>query len=137
MPTAGQDRAVKGGKMQIATSRQRVHPEPYGTNREAKQLEQRVMRDFPSGDELADAEQQVDQLNSRAAAIASGLDNLRRAQAAQGYGLRGDIVAAEDLMHTNLTRGQAAVDQKDPDKAKPYLDAAEAQAEKIERFLGR
>jgi len=86
---------------------------------------------------LKEAEQQSDQLNSRAAAIASSLDTLRREQAAQGYGLRGDIVAAEELMKTNLARAQSALDEKDGDKAKGYLDAAEVQAEKIERFLGR
>jgi len=86
---------------------------------------------------LKESEQQSDQLNSRAAAIASSLDTLRREQAAQGYGLRGDIVAAEELMKTNLARAQSALDEKDGDKAKGYLDAAEVQAEKIERFLGR
>lgn len=87
--------------------------------------------------ELKEAEQQSDQLNSRAAAISESLDTLRRQQAAQGYGLRGDIVAAEELMKTNLARGQAALDEKDGAKAKQYFDMAEAQAEKIERFLGR
>jgi hypothetical protein len=87
--------------------------------------------------DLKDAEQQSDQLNSRAAAISESLDTLRRQQAAQGYGLRGDIVAAEELMKTNLARGQVALDEKDGAKAKQYFDLAEAQAEKIERFLGR
>lgn len=86
---------------------------------------------------LKDAEQEADQLDSRAAAISSSLDTLRRQQAAQGYGLRGDIVAAEELMKTNLARGQSALDEKDGAKAKEYLDSAEVQAEKIERFLGR
>jgi len=40
-------------------------------------------------------------------------------------------------MKTNLARAQSALDEKDGDKAKGYLDAAEVQAEKIERFLGR
>ena len=86
---------------------------------------------------LKEAEQQSDQLNSRATAISQGLDTLRSQQAAQGYGLRGDIVAAEELMKSNLSRAQSALDEKDPDKAKGYLDSAEVQAEKIERFLGR
>jgi eukaryotic-like serine/threonine-protein kinase len=86
---------------------------------------------------LADEEKQTDQLNARAVSISQGLDTMRRAQAAQGVGLRGDIASAEELMKTNLTRAQGAIDRGDPDKAKEYLDIAEAQAEKIEHFLGR
>jgi eukaryotic-like serine/threonine-protein kinase len=87
--------------------------------------------------ELKDAEQQFDQLTSRAAAISDGLDTLRRAQAAQGYGLRGDIATAEQLMKTDLGRAQDALQQQDGAKAKEYLDKAEAQASIIEKFQGR
>ena len=87
--------------------------------------------------ELAEAERQSDQLSGRAAAVSQSLDNLRRAQSAQGFGLRGDIAAAEELMKTNLSRAQSALQEKDGAKAKTYLDSAESQVEKIERFLGR
>jgi eukaryotic-like serine/threonine-protein kinase len=87
--------------------------------------------------ELKDAEQQFDQLTSRAAAISQGLDTMRRAQAAQGYGLRGDIVAAEELMKTDLARAQDALQQQDGAKAKEFLDKAQVQASIIERFEGR
>jgi len=87
--------------------------------------------------ELAEDEKQSDQLDARAAAVTASLDNLRRGQAQQGVGLRGDMAAAEQLMHTNLSRAQSAIEAKDPEKAKQYLDAADAQAEKLEHFLGR
>lgn len=87
--------------------------------------------------ELKDAEKQFDQVSSRAAAISDGLDTLRRAQAAQGYGLRGDIATAEQLMKTDLGRAQDALQQQDGAKAKEYLDKAEVQASIIERFQGR
>jgi hypothetical protein len=87
--------------------------------------------------ELKDAEQQFDQLTSRAAAISDGLDTLRRAQAAQGYGLRGDIATAEQFMKTDLGRAQDALQQQDGAKAKEYLDKAEVQASIIEKFQGR
>ena len=87
--------------------------------------------------ELKDAEQQFDQVTSRAAAISDGLDTLRRAQAAQGYGLRGDIATAEQLLKTDLGRAQDALQQQDGAKAKEYLDKAEVQASIIERFQGR
>lgn len=87
--------------------------------------------------DLKEAEQQFDQLTSRAAVISEGLDTLRRAQAAQGYGLRGDIATAEQLMKTDLGRAQDALQQQEGAKAKEYLDKAEVQASIIERFQGR
>jgi hypothetical protein len=88
-------------------------------------------------EELKDAEHEADQLSARASAISQSLDNLRQQQQSLGYGLRGDMAAAEDLMKTNLSRAQAALDQQDGAKAKEYLSMAEAQAEKLEHFLGR
>jgi outer membrane biosynthesis protein TonB len=86
--------------------------------------------------ELKEAAKEADQLDARSAAISQSLDNLRRQQAAQGYGLRGDMAAAEELMKTNLSKAQSALDQGDGAKAKEYLGIAEAQAEKLEGFLG-
>jgi serine/threonine-protein kinase len=87
--------------------------------------------------QLHEAEQEADQIRSRAAAVTASLDNLRHGQASQGLGLRGDMAAAEQLMNTNLSRGQSAIEAQDPGPAKKYLDAAEVQCEKLERFLGR
>jgi hypothetical protein len=87
--------------------------------------------------ELRDAEKQFDQMTSRAAAASEGLDNLRRAQAAQGYGLRGDIAAAEEMMKNDIARAQDALQQQDGAKAKEFLDKADVQASIIERFQGR
>jgi eukaryotic-like serine/threonine-protein kinase len=86
---------------------------------------------------LKEAEQQSDQLEARSAAIEQGLNNLRRAQSAQGYGLRGDIVAAETTMKIDLARGQSALRAGDGAQAKEYLDKAETQAMILERFQGR
>ncbi len=86
---------------------------------------------------LKEAENQTDQLQARSAAITQGLDNLRRAQQAQGYGLRGDIVQAEQMMQINLSRAQSALQAGNVDQAKEYLDKAETQAMTLERFLGR
>ena len=52
-------------------------------------------------------------------------------------GLRGDMVGAEELMESGLGRAQEALNQKDPAATKGCLDKADAQAEKLERFLGR
>jgi hypothetical protein len=87
--------------------------------------------------ELKEAEEQSDQLQARSAAITQGLDNLRRAQNAQGYGLRGDIAAAEQMMQADIARAQTALEAGNGAQAKEYLDKADAQASIIERFQGR
>jgi eukaryotic-like serine/threonine-protein kinase len=87
--------------------------------------------------ELAQATKETDQLNARAAAASASLNTLRQQQAAQGLGLRGDISAAEQLLHTDLSRAQSAIDAQDPDKANESLKAAETQCAILERFLGR
>ena len=47
------------------------------------------------------------------------------------------MVAAQSRMQTNLAHAEAALQQQDGAKAKEYLDKAEADAETLERFLGR
>jgi len=78
-----------------------------------------------------------DQLSGRASSVVASLDTLQRQQAAQGLGLRGDIVASKQRMQTYLSKAEAAIQAKDADSARKYLDLAAAEVEKIEKFLGR
>jgi eukaryotic-like serine/threonine-protein kinase len=88
-------------------------------------------------DALAEAvEKQNDQVSSRVSAVSQSIDNLKREQAAQGYGLRGDIVSSEERMNTYYSKAQAALRRQDPKSAKKYLDLAEGELEKLEKFLG-
>jgi serine/threonine protein kinase len=87
--------------------------------------------------QLAELEQTVDQLGGRAAAVNDSLDNLRRQQAASGFGLRGDISSAQEMMKTHLNRAQAALQAHDVKNAQKYSDQASADVEKLEKFLGR
>jgi eukaryotic-like serine/threonine-protein kinase len=86
---------------------------------------------------IKEAEKQADQLSGRVAAVSQSLDVLKGQQAAQGYGLRGDMVAAEQRMQTNMARAQAALQNQDTAQAKEYMDRAEPDVETLERFLGR
>lgn len=90
-----------------------------------------------SQQEVDELEHRIDQLGSRAAAINSSLDHMQKQQAASGYGMRGDIVAAQASMKTNLQKAQTSMEHNDPVKAKKYADAAAANAETLEQFLGR
>jgi len=82
-------------------------------------------------------EQEQDQLSSRVVSVNSGLNNLRRSQEAQGYGLRGDIVAAQERMQSNMAKAQSALQDRDASRAKRYLDLTETEVGNLEKFLGR
>jgi serine/threonine protein kinase len=82
-------------------------------------------------------EQQADQLSSQANALNDSLDNLRRQQNSQGLGLRGDIASAQELMKTHMAKAQAALQNGDAANAKKYLDLAEGDVARLDKFLGR
>ncbi len=85
---------------------------------------------------LAQAEHQMDQLNGRVASVKASLATLKSSMSAQGLGLRGDMVAAEARMDNDVTKAQQALDAQNPDRAQTYMKQAEAEVEKLEKFLG-
>jgi len=87
--------------------------------------------------ELEEMERQMDQLASRAGSVHDSLETLRRQQAAQGLGLRGDIASTQERMNTYLGKAQAAMRKEDIRGSKKYMDLAEPEIEKLEKFLGR
>jgi serine/threonine protein kinase len=89
------------------------------------------------GAKLEEVEHQADQLSSRASAVSQSIELLRRQQNAQGYGMRGDIVSSEQRMQTDLSKAQSALGQQNATTAKKYLDMAEVEVERLEKFLGR
>nr|HEV7954504.1 protein kinase [Candidatus Acidoferrales bacterium] len=90
-----------------------------------------------SQQEVEELEHRIDQLSARAAAINNSLDRMQKQQAASGYGLRGDMVAAQSSMKLNLQKAQSSMEHNDPVKAKKYAELATANAETLEQFLGR
>ena len=87
--------------------------------------------------ELEALQEQADQLSSQANAVNDSLDNLRRQQSAQGVGLRADIASAQELMKTHMAKAQAALQNGDAAGAKKYLDLAEGDVARLDKFLGR
>jgi eukaryotic-like serine/threonine-protein kinase len=83
-----------------------------------------------------EVEHRYDDIDSRSTAASQSLDNMQRQQAAAGYGLRGDIVSAQQRMRTDVSKAQAAMQKQDTKNAKKYLDMAEAELQTIEKFLG-
>ena len=86
--------------------------------------------------DLKEAEAQEDQLNGRAASVSQSLDNLKRRQSAQGYGLRGDVVSAEQRMQSYMSKAQAALQRQDGPTAKKYFEQADQEISFLEKFLG-
>jgi serine/threonine-protein kinase len=87
--------------------------------------------------QLAALDREIDQLSSRASAVNSSLEGLQHQQAAQGYGLRGDIVSSRERMQTYLGKAQAALQAQDVEGARKYMDLSETEVDKLEKFLGR
>ena len=88
-------------------------------------------------EQLEEVEKQVDQLSSRTAAVNDSLDNMRRQQAADGFGLRGDIASTQESLKIHMSKAQQALQAQDVKSAKRYLDLSEPEVEKLEKFLGR
>jgi serine/threonine-protein kinase len=85
---------------------------------------------------IEELEQDVDQTSSRATAAGDSLDNMSRQLKSQGMNLRGDIASSQELMKTNLEKARQALQNNDAKNARRYLNMAQAQMEKIEKFLG-
>jgi serine/threonine protein kinase len=86
--------------------------------------------------DLKEADAQEDQLSGRAASVSQSLDNLKRQQSAQGYGLRGDVVSAEQRMQSYMSKAQAALQRQDGPSAKKFFEQAEQEIAFLEKFLG-
>ena len=87
--------------------------------------------------QLEELERQMDQLSSRVASVNDTLNRMRQQQAASGLGLRGDVASAQERLATYMGKAEAALHANDAKTAKRYLDLAEPEIEKLEKFLGR
>jgi eukaryotic-like serine/threonine-protein kinase len=100
-----------------------------------------VAQDSPTlpatSSQLEELEKQADVLSSQASSVNDSLDNLRRLQSSQGLSLRGDISSTQELMKTHLAKAQTALQNRDATGAKRYLDLAEGDVAKLDKFLGR
>jgi len=91
----------------------------------------------PSDAELNSASESLMKMHARADAVHQGIGDLQRQQAAQGLGLRGDIVASQSRMDSYLQMAQRALQGRDLQAAQKNMDSAEQELTKLETFLGR
>jgi serine/threonine-protein kinase len=85
---------------------------------------------------LQELREQLVHLDARAGAVRTSLSNLKRSQAASGMSLRGDMAAAETRMNYLMDGANSALRAHDPAAAKKFLDSADTEVEKLEKFLG-
>ena len=85
---------------------------------------------------LQELREQLVQLDARAGAVRTSLGNLKRSQEASGMSLRGDMAAAESRMNYLMDGANSALRAHDPAAAKKFLDSADREVEKLEKFLG-
>lgn len=87
--------------------------------------------------QLDELETQIDQLTTRALAVDSSLETLRRQQRAAGYDLRADMAAKQESMKLNLSKARQAFEKGDVARGKKYADLTEAALGQLEKFIGR
>lgn len=82
-------------------------------------------------------EDRMTPLSSRANAVKDSVEHLRQQQERSGYSLRQDISASLSNMEQYMGKADAALTSRNPEAAKKYMDLAEREVEKLEKFLGR
>jgi predicted nucleic acid-binding Zn-ribbon protein len=90
-----------------------------------------------SAKELEDLEDRMTPLEGRASAVKDSVEHLRKEQESAGFSLRHDISASETSMEMYMGKAEAALNARNPQSAKRYMDLAEREVENLEKFFGR
>ena len=91
----------------------------------------------PSQHDVRDAHDRYSNLEARADAALAGVEQIRTEQRNQGVDIRGDILASMNRLHHQLDEARQALAQRDLDTANDYMNRADAETAKLEKFLGR
>ena len=90
-----------------------------------------------SAKQLEDLEDRMTPLEGRAGAVKDSVGDLRKEQESAGLSLRHDISASESNMEMYMGKAEAALNARNPQSAKKYMDLAEREIENLEKFFGR
>jgi serine/threonine protein kinase len=91
----------------------------------------------PGNAEASELHDRMNLMGARISAVRTSLDNLRRAQAQSGVGLRSDMAAAEERLLYQMSEADKSLATNDAASARKRLDAAETDLGKLENFLGK
>jgi uncharacterized protein YicC (UPF0701 family) len=87
--------------------------------------------------ELEELEDRMTPLAGRANAVKDSVEHLRQQQERAGFSLRQDISASLSSMERYMDKADAALNSRNPEATKKYMDLAEREIEKLEKFFGR
>jgi serine/threonine-protein kinase len=90
----------------------------------------------PSRRELREANDRFGNLQARADSAISGVEQIRRQQQAQGVDIRGDMLSALNRLRYQLNQSQRALNENDLASANEYMNRADLETSKLEKFLG-
>ena len=103
----------------------------------SSQATQAAAREAAASKELEELEDRMTPLAGRANAVKDSVEHLRQQQERAGYSLRHDISASFSSMDEYMGKAEAALNSRNPEAAKKYMDLAEREVEKLEKFFGR
>lgn len=89
----------------------------------------------PSPQEIRDAHDRYANLEARADAARSGVQQIRSQQQAQGFDIRGDILGSLNRMNSSMSEASRALNQNDLQTADSYMDRADTEVSTLEKFL--
>ncbi|HOK45771.1 MAG TPA: protein kinase [Bryobacteraceae bacterium] len=111
--------------------------QPVQAQQAASQIPPQAIVPTISPEALESARERLGMLGTRANAVIASLKNLQQQQQQMGVGLRGDITTAWKRMEFLLDESEAALKRQDLAATNKYLDQAEREIDKLEKFLGR
>jgi len=104
---------------------------------QAAQAPQALTENAAAAKELEELEDRMTPLAARGSAVKDSVEHLRQQQERAGYSIRQDISASVSSMDQYMGRAEAALNSRNPEAAKKYMDLAEREIEKLEKFFGR
>jgi serine/threonine-protein kinase len=103
----------------------------------SSQAAQAAAQQAAAAKDLEELEDRMTPLAGRANGVKDSVEHLRRQQERAGYSLRQDISASAISMERYMDNADAALRARSPEAAKKYMDLAEREIEKLEKFFGR
>ena len=91
----------------------------------------------PSRQEIRQTRDKLMNLEARADAARSGVQSIRRQQEAQGFDIRGDVLATLSRLNNDLRESHTALEAGDLQSADEYMEHADHETASLEKFLGR
>src|SRR5208337_4582532 len=103
----------------------------------SSQAAQAAAREAAVAKELEELEDRMTPLAGRANGVKDSVEHLRQQQERAGFSLRQDISASLSSMEQYMGKADAALNSRNPEAAKKYMDLAEREIENLEKFFGR